>query len=266
MKYRHSGLTYPGFDGAGNFHLMFSLFPTDMLQVNILFRDFDKKAEIDQRFAKAQVYASYKIEEVGTVRFAWRGLGGLGKKKEEGSTGTVVEGDPVGDIFLHFYSNEIVQGLAFEAGVQLDLPHVDQSDTYDGVRFGLGVNLTSTDPFNLKVRTGFMLAGQSEGKAPADVNNGKTADFGWTLGLLPSYKLPKMTIFFHAGFGVENIPGRKNAEGDDEEMVTEWFINPYIWVPMGGMRMWVGIQILDKHSQRDGLFEWNIPFGFNFYF
>jgi len=31
--------------------------------------------------------------------------------------------------------------------------------------------------------------------------------------------------------------------------------------------MWVGVQILDKHlGQRDGLLEWNIPFGFNFYF
>jgi len=38
---------------------------------------------------------------------------------------------------------------------------------------------------------------------------------------------------------------------------------------MGGMRMWVGLQIIDEHGARDdgaGQFSWNVPFGFNFYF
>jgi len=96
-----------------------------------------------------------------------------------------------------------------------------------------------------------MFGGQTKG-----VDNEKT---GFSVGLLPSFKLPKLTFFFHAGFGVDQ-------ENKDADSVYEWFINPYIWVPLGGMRMWVGLQIIDQHNKNDGQFEWKIPFGFNFYF
>jgi hypothetical protein len=150
-----------------------------------------------------------------------------------------------------------VQGLAFEAGAQLALPRLNKTDLYDPITFGGGINLTATDPFNLKVRFGFSVGGTKEEKGEI-VDNGMT---GFSVGLLPSYKLAKMTIFFHAGLGIE-----APTEGDAK---YEWFINPYIWVPMGGMRMWVGLQIIDEHGARPddvGQFRWNIPFGFNFYF
>jgi hypothetical protein len=35
---------------------------------------------------------------------------------------------------------------------------------------------------------------------------------------------------------------------------------------MGGMRMWIGLQIVDQSAVQDGKFNWTIPFGFNFYF
>jgi hypothetical protein len=255
MSYRHAGLNYGGFDGAGNFHLGFSVFPTDMLQINFLFRDFDKAAEISERLAKLQISASYKIEEVGTIRFAAVGDGGLAKHFDDG--GKVKDGEKIGTLHLAFYSNEIVQGFAFEVGGQYALPRLNKSDVYDAIKIGGGINLTSTDPFNLKVRGGISFGGTKEDKGKV-VDNDLT---GFSIGLLPSYKLPKMTVFFHAGLGME-IPG----EGDAK---YEWFINPYIWVPMGGMRMWVGLQVIDEHLARPddaGQFRWNIPFGFNFYF
>jgi len=86
--------------------------------------------------------------------------------------------------------------------------------------------------------------------------------FGMSIGILPSYKLPKLTVFLHAGIGFEK-------ENNDADLVSQWFINPYIWVPMGGMRMWVGVQIIDDHiggDKVDGQILWRVPFGFNFYF
>jgi hypothetical protein len=250
MDYRNSGLNYGAFDGASSFNLQFTVFPTDMLQVSLLFRGFDSRDTADVKLAKAQIWAAYKLEEIGTIRFAAEGKGGLAKHKDDG--GTAKDGDAIGVIHLAFYSNEIVQGLAFEAGGQIDLPHLNESDTFDAIRAAAGFNLTATDPFNLKVRFGSKFGGQTKGVDKEAV--------GFSVGLLPSYKLPKMTIFFHAGFGYEQA-------NKDKDAVTEWFINPYVWVPMGGMRMWVGLRILDDHlATQDGQIKWDIPFGFNFYF
>jgi hypothetical protein len=245
MSKRHSGLNYGGFDGDANFNLGLSVFPVDLLQVNFLFRGFDKDAEMSEKLAKLEISASYRIEEVGTIRFAAVGEGGLAKDQPDGAK--------IGVLHLAFYSNEIVQGLAFEAGFQYGLPRLNESDSFDPFKVGGGINLTMTDPFNLKIRGGVETGGKTKG-----VDNEKTT---FSIGILPSYKLPKMTIFFHAGIGVE--------QAKDVDPVYEWFINPYIWVPMGGMRMWVGLQILDEHGSRPdeaGQFGWNIPFGFNFYF
>jgi len=252
MQYRNSGLNFGGFDGypASDkmFHLQFSIFPIDFLQVNFLFRDIDQPMEISERLSKMQIYASYRIEQIGTARFAAVGKGGFARHVD--SSGSSQDGD--GRVTLHFafYSNELVQGLAFEAGTQLDMKHRNV-DTYDAARIGGGLNLTMFDPIGLKLRFGTMFGGKTAGK-----DNEKT---GFSIGLLPSYKLPKMTIFFHAGLGVEK-------ENNDAEAVYEWFINPYVWVPMGGMRMWIGLQIVDQHNIQDGLFKWVIPCGFNFYF
>jgi hypothetical protein len=245
MSYRHAGLNYGGFDGADNFHLGLSVFPVDMLQINFLFRDFDKALEVSDRFSKMQLSAIFRIEEVGTIRFAAVGNGGLAKDQPDGAD--------IGTLHLAFYSNEIVQGLAFELGGQYNLPHLNQTDTFGAIKVGGGINMTSlTDPFNLKIRGGVSFGGQTKG-----VENDTT---GFSVGLLPSYKLPKMTIFLHAGMGMEV---KKDSDADP---AYAWFINPYIWVPMGGMRMWLGVQIIDEHVVQDGQFKWNIPFGFNFYF
>jgi hypothetical protein len=246
MAKRHAGLNYGGFDGDTSFNLMFTVYPTDLIAVNFLFRGFDKATEISERFATMQIFTSIKIEEVGTVRFAAVGDGGLKKEAADGSS--------IGTLHLAFYTNEIVQGLAFELGGQYNLPKLNVSGVYDPISIGGGLNLTSTDPFNFKFRGGISFGGTKlkNGEAVSD----ETTQF--SIGILPSYKLPKMTVFFHAGVGVKTV-------GDDDPDYS-WFINPYIWVPMGGMRMWVGVQIIDEHIVQDGQFKWNVPFGFNFYF
>jgi hypothetical protein len=255
MSYRNSGLNYGGYDGSGNFNLGLSVFPIDMLQVNFLFRGIannNKGVELSERLAKMEISASYKLEEIGTVRFAAEGKGGLAKHVDDG--GAVKDGDKVGVLHFAFYSNEIVQGLAFEAGAQFDLPHVNESDTFDAIRVGGGFNLTKTDPFNFKLRFGSMFGGQKQGE---DL----TAS-GLSFGFLPSYKLPKFTVFLHCGIGFSDDTAK-------DESKYEWFINPYIWVPIGGMRMWIGLQILDQHNDRKddaAQFAWKVPFGFNFYF
>jgi len=266
MEYRNSGLNYGAFNNPAGFSLGLSFFPIDDLTVSLLFLgDFDEAVEVSERLAKTQLVVGYKIEEVGTIRFAAVGGGGLAKDAEGGAD--------YATLHLGFYSNEIVQGLAFEVGGTFNLPHkpveavpehidektgktVKATEGYTdmgAIKVAAGINLTATDPFNLKIRLGSAFGGQSKGKDLDKV--------GFSVGLLPSYKLPKMTIFFHAGFGYEQT--------GSEDAKTNWFINPYVWVPMGGMRMWVGVQVIDEGARSSDdaqQLSWKIPFGFNFYF
>jgi len=248
-KYRHAGLTYGAYDGDANFNVQFTYFPTDLISINFLFKKFDTLEEITAKLSKMQIYSSIKLEEIGTIRVAAEGGGGFARHEAEGGTGK--DGDPFVTFHLAFYSGELVQGLAFEAGTKIDTKHRNV-DTYDPITVGGGINLTSTDPFNFKLRTGVSFGGKTAG-----VDNDTT---GFTVNILPSYKLPKLTIFLYSGFGMET------KKDSDEDPVYSWFVNPYIWVPMGGMRMWVGLQVIDAHVVQEGRINWNIPFGFNFYF
>jgi len=271
MRYRNAGLNYGAFDGAGNTNLMFSGYLLDgLLDVNLLFRDIDKDLEISEKFARAQLYAAFKVEEVGTIRFAFQGNGGLMKDAPDGAD--------YATLWLAFHSSQLVPGLGFEIGGNYTLPRKDDGTALTGdkkftvnsnANVALGVNLTTiTDPFNLKLRTNIAFGGKER---YFDGFQEQTQDlpFGWGIGILPSYKLPKLTIFLHAGMGLERTPGAKNDDGELDEIKYNWFVNPYIWVPMGSMRMWVGVQIIDDHAARGDdkmQFTWQIPFGFNFYF
>jgi hypothetical protein len=258
ISYRNAGLNYGGFDGDGRFNLGISIFPIDLLQINFLFKQITGNSsnegdELSKKLAQMHIIASYRIEEVGTIRFLAAGSdvdgnngGGLAKDAADGTQ--------IGLFMLAFHSNELVQGLGFEIGGKFDLPHVN-SDQYSPTSVAAGLNLTMFDPFGLKIRTNINFGGKTA--AGEDI---KTTQ--WGIGLLPSYKLPKMTIFLHAGLGIE--------AKEDEDPTYDWFINPYIWVPMGGMRMWVGFIVQDDGGRRAlddqvGL-NWAIPFGFNFYF
>jgi hypothetical protein len=262
MEYNRRGINYGGFDGNTSFNMGMSVFPVDLLQINLLFRGITNNTnntgqEISEKLSRLELLASYRIEEVGTIRFAMVGDGGLAKSKEDAADAKA------GHFFLAFHSNEIVQGLAFEVGTRLDLPDMN-TDRADPISITAGLNLTATDPFGLKVRTNVNF-GSKDAKGE-DLNRTE-----WGIGLLPSYKLPKLTFFLHLGMGLDHVKDRVNATTKEaQEVMYDWFINPFIWVPMGGMRMWVGMIIagdgdriaLDDKSE----FKWAIPFGFNFYF
>jgi hypothetical protein len=260
--YNRRGINYGAYDGDTNFNLGLYVFPTDMMTVTVLFRGItsnsdNKGQEISEKLAKLEFIAQYKIEEVGTIRFAAVGDGGLSKSKKDAADAKA------GHLFLAFYSNEIAQGVAFEVGGRYDLPYMNTDQT-DATSVTAGLNLTATDPFNFKLRTNVNFGGTDAKGEPSN-------RLEWGIGLLPSYKLPKMTVFLHLGFGMDQVKDRKNATTKElEEVQFDWFVNPFIWVPMGGMRMWVGAIIAGDGDRlaldSKGEFKWAIPFGFNFYF
>jgi len=233
MGYVRRGF-YGGIGDGESFSVLMSFWPMDNVQVNFGVPNFSEQ-KIDDQFAKAHLGAIIRIEEVGVARVYFQGRGGLAKDSA----------DPIGNIFASFFLNSI-QGMALDLGFKYSLPAVDVSDTYDNMDVGLGFTY-GADPFNVKFRLGASFGGKSGGEA---------RDPQLAFGILPYYKLPKMWVFFHAGMGMTLA----------DEVTSDWFINPYVWVPMGSMRMWVGLQIEDMSRVREGEVKWNVPFGFNFYF
>jgi len=249
MRYRHAGLNYGGIDGGAEFALSTSWFLGEYLQVNVGWPNFGNSTlEVTDRLSRTHISGTYRIEDVGNVRFALVGKGGLAKD---------ASGD-VGDIFLTFQSSQIVQGLNFEVGFKYGLPHRKDlgedggfeldTDTAAHMEAGIGVNFTKDD-FGLKIRGGSHFGGKDGGEAR------ERAGFG--LGILPNYRVnPNVIVFFHAGFG---------SEFDTDAF--HWFINPYVWVRAGeSVRFWTGLQLIDERVARDGQFRFVVPFGFNCYF
>jgi len=251
MRYRNTGLNYGGFDGAGAYHVAFSYYPTDMVEVHVLSRDMATPSEISMRLARLQLISRIVLEDVGTLRLAFVGQGGLAPNED----GKLDPGSNIGDFFLAFHSTQIVQGLGFEVGVKYNLPRVEATDTFDNIHASFGVNYTK-DAFGLKLRGGAAFGGKAAGEA---------LDPGVGFHILPNYRVnPNTIVFFHAGIGLEF--------GDETDY--QWFINPYVWVRASeGLRFWAGLQVIDNRPTDptdfhygQNRFDWKIPFGFNFYF
>jgi len=242
MRYRNVGYFGNVYD-PGKFCLGLSVFPVDGLTISLAFPDFGSGKEVTETLAGLSFVTSYKIDEVGTIKFAAEGKGGLKDGADDGAD--------IGNLYLAFYSGDLVEGLAFELGGSYNLPHLNTPDTFGNIQMAFGVDLTMADPFGIKLRTGFAFGGQDGGEAVTS---------GWSIGILPSYKLPKLTIYFHAGLGIETAPDADKAD-------YQWFINPYISFPIGSMRAWLGLQIISEPRPDDEFqFGWKIPFGFNIYF
>jgi len=253
MKYRNGAFFGNVYD-PGQFSLGLSFFPIEGLTLSLAFPNFGSAKEITEQLAYLAFVAKYQWEGVGMINFAAEGQGGL-KKDWDGVKGSTANRN-VGNLYLAFYSNELVEGFAFELGGKFNLPrrvgYEKKGDTFDNINVTAGINLTSTDPFNFKLRTNVAFGGKDDGK---DI------DAGWGIGILPSYKLAKMTVYLHAGLGLE-FPVK-----DGEDTKYQWFVNPYISMPAGSATMYAGLQIISQQRPDDKFqFDWKIPFGFNFYF
>jgi len=104
----------------------------------------------------------------------------------------------------------------------------------------------------LKIGLGFRYAGGDFGfklRAGAILEDGKPQI---AFGILPSYKLGGLTAYLHAGLGM--------LLEDDTKL--DWFVNPYISAPAGGITLYSGFQLQSKGEE----ISWGLLFGFNKYF
>jgi len=229
------------YDGVNFNSIDLSFFPVDDVNINLVLPMGVDLGEASAVLSKFHINSIINIPDTGVLRLAFVGDGGLAKDMSDKTN--------PGTVFASFYVNAI-ENLFIDFGVNYQIPFTSSANKMStrGLELGLGLRLLS-GPLTLKVRTGT--------KGLMGLSNDKSSDdLAWSIGILPSYKFDKFTLFFHAGFGL-TLPEKGESE-------TSWFINPYIFVPTGEGRFLAGIILEDGNG--DGLIKWKVPFGFYLYF
>jgi hypothetical protein len=191
-------------------------------------------------FKRFQLGAVIRLTDIGEIGVAFKGAGG---KNED-----IGQYNSFGNIYASFFLSA-VENLGVDIGFDFGLPYNDDGDTkvQPGLAIGLGVTFGAGD-FGVKFRAGAKVAGKY-----GDAKNATEIGFG----ILPYYNLGILTAFLNAGVGIA-IPD----EGDN---VTEWFVNPYVQVPVGGVTFWAGFKLCsDGIDAGDGkIVNWSVPIGFS---
>jgi hypothetical protein len=256
-KARSAGF-YGGFSNVG---LLVSILPVSGFDINIAIPFSNNSHEdgsdyVKENIKKFHANVMYTIPDIGTARVSFVGNGG----KDE----TLNRYRSNGTAYASFYLTAI-QGIRADFGVSYGLPYNLANDNRVSPDSGLGFGLTYTaDAFNVKFRAGSTFGGKTEtGRKDDDKYLKNATAIG--VGILPSYNMGIMAIYFNMGLGW-TIPNKSNIEDLDAKIVNDWFINPYIRVPAGGLAFWAGFKVgSDDRTNWGGaktdVIKWSIPIG-----
>jgi hypothetical protein len=266
-KARSAGF-YGGFSNVG---LLVSVLPVSGFDINLVIpltnddAGFDNSGHFDgsnyvkENIKKFHANVVYTIPDIGTARVSFQGLGGkdvdLMKYRSNGTA------------YASFYITAI-QGIRVDFGVNYGLPYNNANDDRISPDSGIGFGLTYTaDAFNVKFRAGTTFGGKRE-TGTKDVDKFLKNPTAIGVGILPSYNMGIMAIYFNMGLGW-TIPNKENIEdpSHQEKIINDWFINPYIRIPAGGLAFWAGFKVgSDDRSNWAGagvrdVIKWSIPIG-----
>jgi len=258
-----------------------SLYPMDGLTVNIGFPFGDatgsgageKIGRAADEWLRVHAQVRYDLEEVGSLFVTYEGQGQAQKQVSDrvlvekdkklvwlettdsanfGKTtgqedvyGDAVYGIESPKLWLSFFGNKLVDGLAFDVGFGYQ-PKLQSGDT-PPIQIGLGATYAVTEEFAVKLRVGALLAGKKRGEYKAQAwetvthdeqealwMDGKGFDYDgkeiaikksdralskdgnlieeWDTGteiafhILPYYKLSAFTVYLNAGIGLKFLP------------------------------------------------------------
>jgi hypothetical protein len=199
--------------------------------------------------------------DFGTLRASWvNGLGNLEADADRLWKPGVV-GDPA-TAYLSFYLTEL-EGIRMDLGLAYKFPSQpnDNAIQYSPIQIGYGLTW-GIEAFQIKFRAYLETGGSAEIRNTGSGKVTKTNDPTYVaFNLLPNYNLGKLTAFLYMGLGI--------AAPDGKDAVVDYFINPYIRFPVGGVSFWAGFKIWSdgvKNSAGEVTTGWALPLGFTAYF
>jgi hypothetical protein len=270
---RNHSRTAGWYGGISSPSLNISLYPIDGLTVNIAFPWTSGNAGFTLSKFEAQV--QYRLTDIGTVSLSFQSnTGYLEADPDSWHPDGVTDPTQSPKIFASFYLTAI-DGMGLDLGVAYKFPFENTSEysrkntggetvTNHPVEIGLGFRYGQGD-FSFKLRGSVSLG---ESTVTQGVEKKQTPQI--SASILPSYKVGTVTVFFYTGMGIPSV-------ADGEEADFNWFVNPYVFIPAGGLRFKVGFQLWSNGYQRSywqdekelkdpAVINWSIPFGFYAYF
>jgi len=173
-----------------------------------------------------QLTSSYQIGDIGKVHFAWIGSG----ERYNDETETY------GKIALSFYSNGIVQGLAFQVGASTDIKSSDEKivpeEDKAPISAGAAVHFNAGD-LGIKWRIG------------ADIATNDSGALFLTTNIMPTYNLSIGKVCLDIGFS-------RNLADKDADPVVGFWINPYLKKDISGGYFQAGVMYLNNISGGQG--------------
>jgi hypothetical protein len=227
---------------------------------NVRYDGSDLTKELMKRF---NVVVKYNIPDIGVANFVFVGAGGTDTTRANRddwyrSTGTA---------YASFYLTAI-QGIRADFGISYPMPY-NADGTFRSADTGIGFGLRYTaDAFDVKFRAGTTF-GAKVVTGNKDVDKYGVGATAIGIGVLPSYNMGIMAIYFNMGLGWR-IPNKDLIERDSAQIINDWFINPYIQVPIGGMNFWAGFKVGSNDTRwsnstlttpTTGVIKWAIPIG-----
>jgi len=305
------------YGGYGNEAAWLSFYPMDMLTVNLVLPfssgHNDATKEFIDVIKASHIQFVIKTGDLGDAYLTFEGGGG-NKSTDNITVVYDATGIPslvtkttttyasTGTIWAS-YNITGIENLGLDVGVGYGLSYdeitgsgtlmVTTTKVDPNLVFGLGVTYAVSDDFGIKLRLG----GQMMGKATStNIYSTIKTEAPTKIGvqILPYYNAGALKVYFNAGFGMQTptkitktytLPsyspyvGGINASYNDGLSYTDWYVNPYVEVPAGGVTFWAGIKVLgdtklsysrgtDAFNRNDGVtkqngstMEWKVPIG-----
>ena len=244
------------------FGLAFSVYPIPGLELNLVIPtgrkawpyEYDTRAlNWEDVFGHIRFQGSFAIPDIGRIYLSWIGPGM--------NFDDVADNGHSGNLGVSFLLTA-VQGLQVQAGISTWLAKDSDVSNYPLIA-GLAAHYTGSD-FGVKFRSAFEIGGfapagegwRFENTSAGGLPEGNAIQFN----VMPWYNLGALVGFFDIGMRM-NMP---DADGVDN--VTNWYINPYIRVPVaGGGTIRLGLKI-DGTSVEDSNVNFSLPVQFVYSF
>ena len=297
---------YGGTGDTPNYQV--SIYPVEGLAVN-LWVPFASSQLAGFTFSRVEANIVYRIPDIGNATLSYQSNTGYLAADENEWWVTEQTGTP--KVFLSFFLTA-VENMAVDLGLAYKFPLIKDTINVPAVtddfgyttkagyptnynesfpfEIGLGFRYTINSDFAVKLRAGFSIGGATtktdvDEKSDTyleDVTVSKPLQI--SVNILPTYKIGTMTIYFYAGVGIQSsVDGWENEakgsiwQNSGSNAVISWFVNPYLFIPAGGMRFQVGFQMYSDgvgYPYKDGgkpaydtpKINWAIPIGFYTYF
>jgi len=263
------------YGGIGVPSLNISVYAVENLTINLAFPWSSQAAGFT--FSRFEAQVQYRFVDIGTVSLSYQS--NTGYLEADPDSWWVTEQTGMPKVFLSFYLTAI-ENMGLDLGLAYKFPlNNDRTGAVTNYPFeiGLGFRYQITPDFQFKLRAS-VETGASTVPKVGDTVQGITQ---LAFNILPNYKIGTVTVFLYAGMGITINPEYKEGDAtqygiNESDSIVAWFVNPYVFIPAGGLRFKVGFQLYSDgnmymHKPADGtrdaaVINWSIPVGFYCYF